>query len=80
MRMAKPPSTPSRSRKARSSNVVPIRSEAPPAGPAPGIDRERRIAERAYQLAEQRGFVPGGELEDWLAAEREIDRGGPARA
>jgi hypothetical protein len=30
------------------------------------------IAERAYYLAEQRGFVPGHELEDWLAAEREI--------
>jgi hypothetical protein len=30
------------------------------------------IAEAAYYLAEQRGFVPGHELEDWLAAEREI--------
>jgi len=36
-------------------------------------DRATRIAERAYQLAEQRGFTPGGELEDWLAAEREVD-------
>jgi hypothetical protein len=30
------------------------------------------IAERAYFRAEKRGFVPGHELEDWLAAEREI--------
>ncbi len=30
------------------------------------------IAERAYYRAEKRGFVPGHELEDWLAAEREI--------
>jgi hypothetical protein len=30
------------------------------------------IAERAYYKAEKRGFVPGHELEDWLAAEREI--------
>jgi hypothetical protein len=30
------------------------------------------IAERAYFRAERRGFVPGHELEDWLAAEREI--------
>jgi hypothetical protein len=30
------------------------------------------IAERAYYRAEKRGFVPGYELEDWLAAEREI--------
>jgi hypothetical protein len=30
------------------------------------------IAERAYYRAERRGFAPGHELEDWLAAEREI--------
>ncbi|HLF12916.1 MAG TPA: DUF2934 domain-containing protein [Gammaproteobacteria bacterium] len=30
------------------------------------------LAERAYFKAEQRGFVPGHELEDWLAAEREV--------
>jgi hypothetical protein len=29
----------------------------------------RRIAERAYLRAERRGFAPGRELEDWLAAE-----------
>jgi hypothetical protein len=32
------------------------------------------IAEAAYYLAERRGFAPGHELEDWLAAEAEIDR------
>jgi hypothetical protein len=30
------------------------------------------IAEAAYYRAERRGFAPGFELEDWLAAEREI--------
>jgi hypothetical protein len=30
------------------------------------------IAERAYHKAEQRGFVPGYELDDWLAAEQEV--------
>jgi hypothetical protein len=30
------------------------------------------IAERAYFKAEQRGFTPGRELDDWLAAEREL--------
>jgi hypothetical protein len=40
--------------------------------PSP-IHRERAIAEIAYLLAEKRGFVPGYELDDWLAAEREID-------
>jgi hypothetical protein len=31
------------------------------------------IAERAYIKAERRGFAPGHELEDWLAAEREVN-------
>ncbi len=30
------------------------------------------IAEAAYVKAEQRGFKGGHELEDWLAAEKEI--------
>jgi Protein of unknown function (DUF2934) len=38
-------------------------------------DRRRRIAEAAYHRAEQRGFAPGYEDEDWLAAERDIDAG-----
>lgn len=33
---------------------------------------ERMIAEAAYYRAEKRGFAAGFELEDWLAAEREI--------
>ncbi len=31
------------------------------------------IAEAAYYRAQARGFAPGGELHDWLAAEKEID-------
>jgi DUF2934 family protein len=30
------------------------------------------VAERAYYKAELRGFKPGHELDDWLAAEREV--------
>lgn len=41
--------------------------------PQPLADREARIAQAAYQRAEQRGFYPGHEVEDWLAAEKEID-------
>jgi hypothetical protein len=37
-----------------------------------------RIERRAYELAQQRGFAPGHEVEDWLQAEREIEAG-PAR-
>lgn len=32
------------------------------------------IAVAAYYRAERRGFEPGHELEDWLAAEAEIKR------
>jgi hypothetical protein len=35
--------------------------------------REARIAEAAYWRAERRGFVAGQELDDWLAAEKEVD-------
>jgi hypothetical protein len=31
------------------------------------------IAHAAYFLAERRGFAPGRELDDWTAAEAEID-------
>jgi hypothetical protein len=33
------------------------------------------IAQLAYFRAEQRGFAPGGELQDWLDAEAEVDAG-----
>jgi hypothetical protein len=39
-------------------------------------DEERRamIARAAYFRAERRNFAPGHELEDWMAAEAEVDR------
>lgn len=36
------------------------------------VDLRQQIADRAYKLAEQRGFAAGNELEDWLQAEREV--------
>lgn len=36
-------------------------------------ERYRRIAKAAYHKAEQHGFEPGHEREDWLAAEKEIE-------
>jgi hypothetical protein len=35
--------------------------------------RHTLIAEAAYHRAARRGFEPGAELDDWLAAEREVD-------
>jgi hypothetical protein len=37
-------------------------------------DRQTMIAKAAYFRAKQRNFEPGHELEDWLAAEREVDQ------
>ena len=44
--------------------------------PRAGVTPEARhalIAESAYLRAERRGFMPGREAEDWLAAEAEVD-------
>lgn len=35
--------------------------------------RRAMIAESAYLRAERRGFAPGHEHEDWVAAEKEVD-------
>jgi hypothetical protein len=40
------------------------------------VDPEKRaalIAEAAYFRAEKRGFAPGNDAADWLAAEAEVD-------
>ena len=42
--------------------------------PHVSIDRESMVAVTAYCLAEQRGFEPGHEVEDWLVAEVEVDQ------
>ncbi|HME40328.1 MAG TPA: DUF2934 domain-containing protein [Steroidobacteraceae bacterium] len=43
---------------------------------APHFPENRRacIAAAAYRKAEQRGFAPGHELDDWLAAENDVDQ------
>ena len=49
---------------------------APRAQPdAPDDELRRRIAEIAYYRAQQRGFSPGYELDDWLAAEAQVRSG-----
>jgi hypothetical protein len=35
--------------------------------------RRAMVAESAYLRAERRGFAPGGEVDDWVAAEKEVD-------
>lgn len=57
------------------------RSAAPKArGPKPAVataaagdaDRQSMVAMAAYFRAQKRGFAPGYEMEDWVAAEAEI--------
>jgi hypothetical protein len=36
------------------------------------VDRQALVRTAAYYRAQQRGFAPGRELEDWFAAEAEV--------
>jgi hypothetical protein len=38
------------------------------------VDRYASIAQAAYFRSQHRGFKPGHEMEDWLAAEAEVDQ------
>jgi hypothetical protein len=64
------------SRTAPAARAAAVRPKsAGPARPAEVSVENRRamIAAAAYLRAERRGFAPGGELADWLAAELEVD-------
>ena len=63
--------------RARAKSTTP-RAKKPAAAKAPTVAvsedvRRAMIAEGAYLRAERRGFAPGHENEDWLAAEAEVD-------
>jgi len=46
---------------------------ARPSKRLPPAEREQLIAEAAYLRAANRDFAKGHEVEDWLAAEAEVD-------
>lgn len=48
--------------------------DLPPEPPETSPHRQAMIAEAAFFMARARGFEPGHELDDWLAAEREVDQ------
>jgi hypothetical protein len=50
-----------------------VRKAAAPTGGAVLEDREAMVRLAAYLRAERRGFAPGHEHEDWLAAEAEVN-------
>jgi hypothetical protein len=80
-----PPGLPRRDRSDKGPALRPrpqIAQPAPPirapAGFDPSSSREALIATAAYYRAQKRSFRPGHDIEDWLAAEREVDGTGTA--
>jgi hypothetical protein len=72
---ATPPKARVRQRKAASSSSRTTESHAAPTEvPRPPADRYASIALAAYFRSQHRGFKPGHEMEDWLAAEAEVDQ------
>jgi Protein of unknown function (DUF2934) len=69
-----PTAKPRRIRKPKAAKATP---EVPPTSAEltsiTRSDRQAMIATAAYYRAEKRHFAPGGELEDWMGAESEID-------
>ena len=56
--------------------IIPTEEPATETGPVDAQEeaeeaRRQRISLAAYYRALRRGFAPGGELEDWYAAERD---------
>jgi len=66
VRQRKSPSSPSPTKDTASPHTE--------SGKAPPIDRYASIAQAAYFRSQHRGFKPGHEMEDWLAAEAEVDQ------
>jgi hypothetical protein len=67
---AQPPAAARRAAKAPAAGPTPAEPRA-----APAADAElyrKMVATAAYYIAEQRGFAPGHELADWVAAEAAV--------
>jgi len=55
------------------SKTTPTMSSGSPSRAVSAEEREKMIAQAAYLRAEQRGFMGGDPVADWLEAEAEID-------
>ena len=51
-----------------------VKTELPPSS-VPNQPDETAIAARAYEIYESKGRVDGGDLADWLQAERDVNQG-----
>ena len=73
--MAKSPGTGGDRTPSPSVATLPPAASQSSKGPERSDDERRRlISESAYYRAERRGFEPGHEEEDWLEAEKDVDR------
>jgi hypothetical protein len=79
--LASPPALGKSANRARSPGVVPnpvetrrIKDVSVTVTSRHHEDRHASIALAAYFRSESRGFAPGHEVEDWLAAEEEVDQ------
>ena len=71
---ANPPAEQAAQPRRRAAAVKPDSASGPATGITVSADARRAmIAQAAYLRCERRGFTPGGEVEDWLAAEAEVD-------
>jgi hypothetical protein len=59
-------------RKESSAHQSPVQRIATSVAESRAAERRAMIADAAYFRAERRGFAPGHELEDWLAAELDL--------
>jgi hypothetical protein len=70
----KSPSTPTVRKRAPRKSAAKPKPEIESVTRFVGLEhRAALIAEAAFFRAEKRGFAPGSEVEDWLAAEAEVD-------
>ena len=69
-----PPPTEKTTARRRATTVAPTPAAAAPKRVTVSEEARRAMIEKAaYLRAERRGFAPGSEEEDWLAAEAEVD-------
>jgi Protein of unknown function (DUF2934) len=64
---------------ATAANASPIQAEETAEASVRNAAREDEIRLRAYEIYLQRGGEPGREMDDWLKAERELERGALGR-
>lgn len=77
MAIRRAPDSPKKSAKPVPEPVAPkVRKRRTGAAGVPSVSADERrgmIAYSAYLRGERRGFAPGGEAQDWLLAEQEVD-------